>query len=42
MSRSFNIYCDESCYLENGGQKAIVVGAGVCQPDGVRAPSSSD
>ena len=26
MSREFNIYCDESCHLENDQQKAMVLG----------------
>ena len=27
MSRIYNIYCDESCHLENDGQKPMVLGA---------------
>lgn len=27
MSSIFNVYCDESCHLENDGQKAMVLGA---------------
>ncbi len=27
MSQVFNIYCDESCHLENDRQKAMVLGA---------------
>lgn len=27
MSQVFNVYCDESCHLENDGQKAMVLGA---------------
>lgn len=27
MSQFFNVYCDESCHLENDGQKAMVLGA---------------
>ena len=30
MSETFNIYCDESCHLENDGQKAMVLGAVWC------------
>jgi len=30
MSQVFNIYCDESCHLENDGQKAMVLGAVWC------------
>lgn len=30
MSQVFNIYCDESCHLENDGQKAMVVGSVWC------------
>lgn len=30
MSQTFNIYCDESCHLENDGQKAMVLGALWC------------
>lgn len=30
MSELFNIYCDESCHLENDGQKAMVLGAVWC------------
>lgn len=32
MSQTFNVYCDESCHLENDGQKAMVLGAVWC-PD---------
>ncbi|MFA5555015.1 MAG: DUF3800 domain-containing protein [Phycisphaerae bacterium] len=31
MAREFNIYCDESCHLENDGLKAMALGA-VCCP----------
>lgn len=27
---SFNVYCDESCHLENDGQRAMVIGALIC------------
>ena len=30
MSQIFNIYCDESCHLENDGQKVMVMGAVWC------------
>lgn len=30
MSDTFNIYCDESCHLENDHQKAMVLGAVWC------------
>lgn len=30
MSDTFNVYCDESCHLENDHQKAMVLGAGWC------------
>jgi hypothetical protein len=30
MSEVFNVYCDESCHLENDGQKAMVLGAVWC------------
>lgn len=33
MSRKFNIYCDESCHLENDNQKAMVLGAIWCPKD---------
>ncbi len=26
MSQVFNVYCDESCYLENDHQKVMVLG----------------
>jgi len=32
MSTVYNLYCDESCHLENDGQKAMVLGAVWC-PD---------
>lgn len=31
MKKIINIYCDESCYLENDSQKAMVLGALWCQ-----------
>lgn len=30
MTEIFNIYCDESCHLENDGQRAMVLGAVWC------------
>jgi hypothetical protein len=30
MSQIYNIYCDESCHLQNDGQKAMVLGAVWC------------
>ena len=33
MSETFNVYCDESCHLENDGQKAMVLGAVWCPLD---------
>lgn len=36
MSEVFNIYCDESCHLENDHQKAMVLGAVWCPLDKAR------
>jgi hypothetical protein len=36
MSEIFNIYCDESCHLENDGQKSMVLGAITCPKDKAR------
>jgi hypothetical protein len=36
MSEIFNIYCDESCHLENDRQKAMVLGAVWCPLDKTR------
>lgn len=36
MSETFNIYCDESCHLENDRQKAMVLGAVWCPLDKTR------
>ncbi|NHQ60865.1 DUF3800 domain-containing protein [Chlorobium sp. BLA1] len=33
MSEIFNIYCDESCHLENDRHKAMVLGAVWCPLD---------
>lgn len=33
MTREYNVYCDESCHLENDGQKAMVLGAVWCPKD---------
>jgi len=35
MTTEYNVYCDESCHLENDGQKAMVLGA-VWSPKGKR------
>jgi hypothetical protein len=36
MSDTFNIYCDESCHLENDHQKVMVLGAVWCPFDKTR------
>lgn len=36
MSEPFNIYCDESCHLENDHQKSMVLGAVYCPKDKAR------
>ena len=36
MSITFNVYCDESCHLENDHQKVMVLGAVWCQLDKTR------
>jgi hypothetical protein len=36
MSETYNIYCDESCHLENDGQPAMVMGAVWCPLDKTR------
>jgi hypothetical protein len=33
MSETYNVYCDESCHLENDGKKAMVLGAVWCPVD---------
>jgi hypothetical protein len=33
MAELYNVYCDESCHLENDGQKAMVLGALSCPAD---------
>ncbi len=33
MSETYNLYCDESCHLENDGQVAMVLGAIWCPVD---------
>jgi len=38
--RTFNLYCDESCHLENDGQKAMVLGA-ISIPDHKRGEIKS-
>lgn len=35
MNEKFNVYCDESCHLENDGQTAMVLGA-VWSPENKR------
>jgi len=37
MKPIFNLYCDESCHLENDHQKAMVLGAVWCPEDKARA-----
>lgn len=39
MGEIFNIYCDESCHLENDHQKAMVLGAVWCPIEKVREAS---
>jgi len=36
MAEAYNIYCDESCHLENDRHKVMVLGAVVCPVDGTR------
>ncbi|NCC62254.1 MAG: DUF3800 domain-containing protein, partial [Verrucomicrobiae bacterium] len=36
MSETFNLYCDESCHLENDRQQAMVLGAVWCPVDKTR------
>ena len=36
MTDTFNVYCDESCHLENDHQKAMVLGAVWCPLDKTR------
>jgi hypothetical protein len=36
MSTIYNVYCDESCHLENDGQKIMVLGAVWCPLEQVR------
>lgn len=33
----FNVYCDESCHLENDGQKVMILGAVWCPADNSRS-----
>ena len=33
MSERINIYCDESCHLEQDGQSLMVLGAAWCPTD---------
>jgi len=41
MTQSFNVYCDESCHLENDGQKVMLFGCIWC-PEDERARLSSE
>lgn len=36
MNERFNIYCDESCHMENDREKVMVLGAVRCPLDKVR------
>lgn len=36
MSQIFNVYCDESCHLENDGKAFMVLGAAWCSKDKAR------
>ena len=36
MAQTYNIYCDESCHLENDGSRAMVLGAVFCPLDDTR------
>jgi uncharacterized protein DUF3800 len=38
---SFNIYCDESCHLENDRQRAMVIGALICPAEKTRSVAES-
>jgi hypothetical protein len=40
MSQTYNVYCDESCYLENDAQKAMVLGGVWCPLDKVKTISN--
>ncbi len=39
MSETYNVYCDESCHLENDKAKGMVLGGVWCQRDKVRGAS---
>ena len=39
MSQIYNIYCDESCHLENDHKKTMVLGAIWCQTEKIRSIS---
>lgn len=39
MSKVYNVYCDESCHLENDGQKSMVLGAVWVEIDQVKSIS---
>lgn len=36
MDSSFNIYCDESCHLENDGHQVMILGAAWCPTSNTR------
>ena len=36
MSQTYNVYCDESCHLENDGKAVMVLGGVWCERDKVR------
>lgn len=40
MSKLYNVYCDESCHLENDGQKSMVLGCLVIEKEHVFEISS--
>ncbi|PKN75613.1 MAG: hypothetical protein CVU49_02645 [Candidatus Cloacimonetes bacterium HGW-Cloacimonetes-2] len=40
MCKVYNVYCDESCHLENDGQKSMVIGAVWVDREHVRSIST--
>ncbi len=36
MATLYNVYCDESCHLENDGQPIMVLGAAWCPQEDTR------
>ena len=36
MPETYNVYCDESCHMENDGQQVMVLGAVWCPLDKTR------